>query len=1646
MKTRATTGRMEGLYLLLVFLLLAAGVVGIGFFYYRNYEQQYKAGVEQHLAAIANLKVGELVQWQKERLGGAAALHENPVFSRRVNRFLINPDDQETADLLRSWLNRLQAAYHYERVFLLDTRGDERMAVPEKAEPVAPHFADDIREALHSGNVRFLDFHRDAEGRPIRLAVLVPILDGQGGDRVIGMLVLRIDPEHYLYPFINRWPTVSRTAETLLVRRDGNDALFLNELKFQKNTALNLRIPLESRDVPAVRAILGQEGIVEGPDYRGVPVIAYVREVPDSPWFLVARMDRDEVYGPLRERLWIVIILAAALLAAAGAVIGLLWRHQRARFYQERYEAAVAMNALSERHEAILAAVPDIIMEVDERKVYAWANQPGIEFFGEDVIGREAASYFEGEQETYGVVQPLFAGEENVIYVESWQRRKDGQKRLLAWWCRVLKDQKGNVTGALSSARDITEAKQAEQDLVDSLKREQFLGRIIRNASVAVSVGYPDGKLGTCNKAFQDLTGYNEDELKTIAWNTVLTPPEWAQHEAAHLEELHRTRRSVRYEKEYVHKTGRRIPIELVVHPLFDDTGEVSHYFAFTIDITERKHAEQRIEHLNRVLRSIREVNQLIVHEKNPDRLIQEACRLLAEHQGYGSALLILTDDADVPRSFAEAGSGEVFQPLAEKLKQGELPPCCVHARFHEGVFQVTDRPTVCGPCPLAANCPSNDSMCIRLRHEEKTYGYLAVAVPFGVASDEEEVSLFAELAGDIAFALHAIELTERAKRSSAALRRSEEKYRSLVETISDVIYEIDSEGKISYVSPVVRNVLGYEPEEAIGKRFEEFVYPQDRELVQKRFEELAYGAEHLTECRLIGKSGEIRWVQTLAKPAMKKGRFAGARGALNDITERKKAEEALAESEKKFRLLYEEAPVPYQSLDEEGYLIQVNAAWLQLLGYTREEVVGKSFADFLTPWSQERFRTTFPEFKRAGHVFGIEHEMVCKDGSLIVASIDGRISRAEGGAVIRTHCVFQDITRRKQAEKALQESEQRYRATFNIASVGIDLVDRQGRFLEVNNALSQLLGYTPEELQHLTIVDVTHPEDVARSSEMHEALVQGETEGYRLEKRYVRKDGAILWVDIAVSAIRDADGQYRATVGVIRDITHARKIEEVRNRLAAAIEQAAEIVVITDEEGSIRYVNPAFEKATGYTSAEAIGRNPRILKSGEHDTVFYKHLWDTLKKGDIWSGRFINRKKDGRLYYEDATISPVKDISGKIVNFVAVKRDITEHLELAKQLQQAQKMEAVGTLAGGIAHDFNNLLQAVLGYSELVLADDDLPERFRDDLEKILAAGRNGADLVQRLLTFSRKTETRPLDLDLNQRIRQTGKFLQRTIPKMIEIELKLAEDLAAIHADPTQVDQVIMNLAVNARDAMPEGGKLLIETANVVLEEDYAKSHFEAKPGRYVLLQISDTGSGMDRNTLEHIFEPFYTTKTPGEGTGLGLAMVYGIVQQHHGFINCYSEVGHGTTFKIHLPAVVPEAQLDQPAVGAMPRGGAETILLVDDEEPIRSLGERILAKVGYTVLTACDGNEALAIYQEQQDRIALVILDLIMPEMGGRKCLEEILKIRPQAKVLIASGYSAHGPTKEAVRAEAKGFVDKPYDLRQMLRIVRDVLDEE
>ncbi len=393
----------------------------------------------------------------------------------------------------------------------------------------------------------------------------------------------------------------------------------------------------------------------------------------------------------------------------------------------------------------------------------------------------------------------------------------------------------------------------------------------------------------------------------------------------------------------------------------------------------------------------------------------------------------------------------------------------------------------------------------------------------------------------------------------------------------------------------------------------------------------------------------------------------------------------------------------------------------------------------------------------------------------------------------------------------------------------------------------------------------------------------------------------------------------------------------------------------------------------------------------------------------------------------------------------VCRKRAQKEQEHLRAQLYQSRKMEAIGTLAGGIAHDFNNLLTVVIGFSELLLTDNDEQDPSYADLLKINQAAQRGADLVQGLLAFSRETEIKSRPLNLNHQIEQLQELLTRTIPKMIAIKLNLANSLPPVNADPTQMDRVFINLAVNAKDAMPDGGELIIETANVFLDEEYAQTHLDTRPGEYVVLKVSDTGHGMDKGTLDRIFEPFFTTKEASKGTGLGLASVYGIVKQHGGHITCDSEPGEGATFKIYLPVAEQEVDNDLTTSGFMTAFGTATILLVDDEGFILELGQRILSGFGYDVLTAANGREALELYRNRKDEVSLIILDWIMPEMGGSQCLEAIRKIDPKAKVVVASGVLLEETKTEAGRRGARGFIGKPYNRKALLKTVWNVLNE-
>jgi PAS domain S-box-containing protein len=633
--------------------------------------------------------------------------------------------------------------------------------------------------------------------------------------------------------------------------------------------------------------------------------------------------------------------------------------------------------------------------------------------------------------------------------------------------------------------------------------------------------------------------------------------------------------------------------------------------------------------------------------------------------------------------------------------------------------------------------------------------------------------------------------------------------------------------------------------------------------------------------------------------------------------------------------------------------------------------------------------------------------------------------------------------------KNSLQASEEKSRGLIDSMMDAYATVDLSGRITDANTTFQTMLGYTMEELGRLTYDDLTPSKWHAIELNIieNQVLKQGFSEVY--EKEYIRKDGSIFPVELRTFLMRDNAGREIGMWAIVRDITQRKETERELRVTTFCIHKASVGVFRMGSDGRILSANEQACKNLGYSLEEIMN-----LTVFDIDPAINPQQWKNHRSNLMASGtrtfESAHRRKDGSTFPVEITVNYI-EYENEIYSY-SFAADITEkkhaeekRVQLEGQLRQAQKMEAVGQLAGGIAHDFNNLLQSISGFAQLLLLDKPEKDPDYSRLKGIRDTALRAGDLTRRLLTVSRNVDSDLKPLNLNREIHQAVELIERTIPKMIEIVLVLDDHLYDIQADSNQLLQILMNLSINASQAMPDGGTLVIETKNASLDQEYCQTHLGAKAGEYVVLTVSDTGVGMDRDTMDRIFDPFFTTKDMGQGTGLGLSMVYGIVKSHNGYIRCYSEPGQGTSFKIYFPAKMDADDHDRfrHSSESIP-GGAETILLVDDEPDVLWVGREMLTRFGYQVMTAGSGEAALKEYTQNRDQIDLVMLDINMPGMGGHKCLEELVRLNPDIKVIVSSGYSPNGSIRRTLETGAGSFVGKPYQLSNMLNEVRRVLD--
>jgi len=1143
--------------LLKILLVSAFGVLLLGgFWFYQAQEQAVEKKVENDLGAIARLKAEQIAAWRKNQLQAAAALQNYFFLLQSVTSFMAGQGQEQRRDLLLR-LRNLAKRHGYADIMLADPGGQVLLSLVA-APDCRCDFESALAQAWSAHAPVFTSLHLESSDTFPHLALIMPLYHKNGLSVLpLAALIMVNDASSFLYPLVRFWPTPSDSAETLLVQRDGDEVLFLNDLRHRSDTALKLRLPLSRTETPAVMAGLGRQGFVRGRDYRGVKVVAVILPIPDSPWIMIAKIDEAEVFAEWRFRSALILALFMLLAACIGALGLVMGQRNKKAYYRALYFSEAALRAGEQRHRVTLKAIGDAVIATDGRGLVELLNPVAENLTGwsqAEACGRPLTEIFRiiNEETRNPVEDPvakvLRQGTIVGLANHTLLVARDGVERPIADSGAPIRNEKGVISGVVLVFRDQTREREAERTLRAELARSQSYLDTVETVIVALD---EKGDISLINRKGCELLGRRAAELKGRNWFDNCLPAEnkdevsvlFSQIVAGKVEPFEY------HENEVIACNGERRTLAWHNALLRDETGAITGVLSAGEDISERKIMEERLRHVTAVLRGLRKVNQLIIHEKNREILLRRAGEILVETRGYHSAWVALREGLGELRVVAAAGVGDNFAKLRSELENGVWPECCRRALAGPEVVLGHGTKADCHVCPLAHTYGDTAALAGALRHAGEEYGVLVAALPVGVADDVEERALFAELCGDLAFALHGL-----------------------------------------------------------------------------------------------------------------------------------------------------------------------------------------------------------------------------------------------------------------------------------------------------------------------------------------------------------------------------------------------------------AVDQ--------------------------------------------------------------------------------------------------------EHDKLRTQLNQAQKMEAVGRLAGGVAHDFNNILSVIIGYSELALNKVAAETPLHKDLQEILAAAARSRDIVRQLLAFARKENIAPQVLDLNAGVQNMLKILRRLIGEDLDLVWHPGNDLWPVLLDPSQLDQILANLCVNARDAISDVGKVSIETAKVSFDEAYCALHAEAAPGDFVLLAVSDDGCGMDREIVAQIFEPFFSTKGAGRGTGMGLSTVYGIVKQNQGFINVYSEPGEGTSFRIYLPrymgAELPEKPVPVPE--KIHPGAAETVLVVEDEFPILELVKTILTQLNYRVLTAPTPSDALRMAAEHDGEIDLLLTDVVMPEMNGRELSGRLQALYPKLKCLYMSGYTANVIVHRGVLDKGCQFIQKPFSTRDLAAKIRMVLADK
>ena len=1232
---------------------------------------------------------------------------------------------------------------------------------------------------------------------------------------------------------------------------------------------------------------------------------------------------------------------------------------------------------------------------------------------------------------------------DGLVHEATTQTPQGGEIRNYRIISTPLFNEAGKVVAAIEMVDDITEQLQAKESLQRS---NEILRAIIEAAPVAIVGLDLDGHVHSVwNPAAEKMLGWRAQDVMGRPLPSV--PAERQEEFSGFREKIRRGMTLDGVEVRRQRRDGSPIDYSIYASPLHDPQGRISGNIAVMVDITERKKAErERLVNL-RLFESLDKINHAI--QKSDDLEHMMGAVLDATLSIFDCDRVFFAYPCD-PESRAWTCPMEISKPEYSGVWDSKLEiPIDPQVAEMFRIILDSDRPVKFGPGTDHQLLPDTFK-CFRVQSFMSMALLPKVGKPwqFGIQQcsrgcvwTAEEERLLQEIGRRLEDGLTGM-LAYR------DLKESEARYRQIVDTANEGIWVVGPDALTTFVNARMAEMLGYSIEEMIGRSATDFMCEEDALDHERKMENRRQGKQEDYERRFRHRDGREVWAHASATPLFDaEHRFNGSFAMFNDITEKKRAESRLNEQLHFLQQLIDSIPLPVYYKDSKGLYLGCNSAFEAFTGLQRRDIVGKTVHKVIPKERADIHHEADLELLAHPGVQSYEISGVYQDAKHHDVVFNKATFVDANDCVAGTVGTLVDITERKQAERERLENLSFLDNIVEHIPNMIFVKDAQAlRFVRFNKAGEQLLGYSREELIGKADRDFFPKEEADFFTAMDRQVLDSKQLVDIPEETIRTRSNEERILHTKKIPILDENGVPQYLLGISEDITERKQAEESIRKLSQAVEQSPVSIVITDVKGRIEFVNAKFTQITGYTFAEALGQNPRILKFGETPAEEYERLWKTISSGGVWQGEFHNRKKNGNLFWEQAIIAPIRNENEVITHYVAVKEDITARKKLEEQLRHTQKMEAVGQLAGGVAHDFNNMLSVIIGYAQVVLDEPSLNHSMRENLQEILAAAFRSADITRQLLAFARKQTIVPKVLELNKIVEGMLKLLRRLIGEDIDLVWMPGSNVWPVKMDPSQIDQILANLCINARDAISGVGKVTIETQRAVFDKVYCAEHEGFSPGEFVMLAVSDNGSGMDKRTMDKIFEPFFTTKELGKGTGLGLATVYGIVKQNAGFINVYSEPEHGSTFKIYLPRYAFDTEHAREERPAPAPHGHETILLVEDESALLSMVTLMLERFGYTVLASSTPKEAIHIANENPGDIDLLITDLVMPEMTGRELAETLASLCPQLKCLFMSGYSGNVIAHQRVLEEGVCFIQKPFSNQELASKVREALDRK